>query len=96
VSIGSGGHGELKDAAIRKLPLVRRAAIFGRKGPVGLLSELVPRASAVAVLLNPNNPTVDVQLREVQEAARSLGPELHTLYASSEGDCLLTGVPGGP
>jgi putative ABC transport system substrate-binding protein len=53
---------------------------------MGLLSELVPRASAVAVLLNPNNPTVDVQLREVQEATRSLGLKLHTLYASSEGE----------
>jgi putative ABC transport system substrate-binding protein len=53
---------------------------------MGLLHELVPRASVVAVLLNPNNPTVDVQLREVQEAARSLGLKLHTLHASSEGE----------
>jgi putative tryptophan/tyrosine transport system substrate-binding protein len=51
---------------------------------MGLLHELVPRASVVAVLVNPNNPTVDVQLREVQEAARSLGLKLHTLNASSE------------
>jgi putative ABC transport system substrate-binding protein len=53
---------------------------------MGLLQELVPRASIVAALLNPNNPTVDVQLREVQEAARSLGLKLHTLHASSEGE----------
>jgi putative tryptophan/tyrosine transport system substrate-binding protein len=51
---------------------------------MGLLHELVPRASVVAVLVNPNNPTVDVQLREVQEAAHSLGLKLHTLNASSE------------
>jgi putative ABC transport system substrate-binding protein len=51
---------------------------------MGVLHELVPRASVVAVLLNPNNPTVDVQLREVQEAARSLGLKLHILNASSE------------
>jgi ABC-type uncharacterized transport system substrate-binding protein len=49
-----------------------------------LLHELVPRAKVVAVLLNPNNPTVDVQLREVQEAARSLGLTLRVLDASSE------------
>jgi putative ABC transport system substrate-binding protein len=53
---------------------------------IELLHELVPTASVVAVLLNPNNPEVETQSREVQDAARKLGLQLHVLNASNDGD----------
>jgi len=51
-----------------------------------LARELVPTASAVAVLINPNSPEADPQLRDVQMAARALGQPIHILNASTEGD----------
>jgi putative ABC transport system substrate-binding protein len=53
---------------------------------LGLLHELVPNATTIAVLVNPNYPDAETQLREVQEAARTLGVQLLVLKASSEGD----------
>jgi putative tryptophan/tyrosine transport system substrate-binding protein len=53
---------------------------------LGLLHELAPNATTVAVLVNPNYPDAESQLREVDEAARTLGVQLLVLKASSEGD----------
>jgi putative ABC transport system substrate-binding protein len=51
---------------------------------LGLLHELVPKADRIAVLVNPGNPTVaETTLRGVQEAARTLGLELHLFNAST-------------
>jgi putative tryptophan/tyrosine transport system substrate-binding protein len=51
---------------------------------LGLLHELVPKAVRIAVLLNPTNPTsAEATLREVQEAARVIGLEIHVLNAST-------------
>jgi len=52
----------------------------------GLLHELVPGAATIAVLVNPNYPDAEAQIKEVQGAARTLGLQLHILKASSEGD----------
>jgi putative ABC transport system substrate-binding protein len=50
-----------------------------------LLHELVPGASTVAVLVNPNNPSVtEPEIREAQNSARSLGLQIHFLNASNE------------
>jgi putative tryptophan/tyrosine transport system substrate-binding protein len=38
------------------------------------------------VLVNPNYPDAETQVREVQDAARTLGLQLHVLKASSERD----------
>jgi putative tryptophan/tyrosine transport system substrate-binding protein len=38
---------------------------------MGLLHELVPNVKAMAVLVNPDYPDADTQIREVQEAART-------------------------
>lgn len=51
---------------------------------LGLLHEVVPSAGTIAVLTNPNNPVLDQQLRDVRDAAATLGVELLTLSASSE------------
>ena len=49
-----------------------------------LLHELVPTATVLAVLVNPNNPNTKAQLREADAAARSLGLQLNILNASTE------------
>jgi putative ABC transport system substrate-binding protein len=51
-----------------------------------LLSELVPRAGVIALLMNPNNATAERVIRDVQEAARTIGLQLHVLKASSESE----------
>jgi putative ABC transport system substrate-binding protein len=51
-----------------------------------LAHELVPTATVVAVLVNPNNPNAETVLRELQAAARILGVQLHVLHASAERD----------
>ncbi|HMF22690.1 MAG TPA: ABC transporter substrate binding protein [Pseudolabrys sp.] len=53
---------------------------------VGVLHELVPKATAIAVLVNRTNANAENQLRELSEAARTLGLQLHALNASSERD----------
>ena len=51
-----------------------------------LLSELVPQAGMIALLVNPNNATTERIMREVQEAARAKGVQLPILKASTESD----------
>jgi putative ABC transport system substrate-binding protein len=53
---------------------------------LGLLRELVPTATLIAVLLNPAMPTFDSQLNDVQEAARTVGLQMHLLRARNEGE----------
>ena len=51
---------------------------------LGLLCELVPDASAIALLINPTNPTADLQRQDVETAAHALGRRLLVLHASAE------------
>jgi putative ABC transport system substrate-binding protein len=51
-----------------------------------LLHELVPAAGAVGYLVNASNPSSQIELRDVQAGALSLGLELHVLNASSARD----------
>jgi putative tryptophan/tyrosine transport system substrate-binding protein len=52
-----------------------------------LLHEAVPNATVFALLVNPTNPNVaESTARDAQEAARSLGLQLHVLNASTERD----------
>jgi putative ABC transport system substrate-binding protein len=51
---------------------------------LGLLRELVPQATAIAALVNPANANADNQSKELKEAARTLGLQLHVLNAGSE------------
>ena len=48
---------------------------------LGLLHELAPHATTVAALVNPNYPDAESQLREVQEAARTLGVQIGRQFA---------------
>jgi putative ABC transport system substrate-binding protein len=49
-----------------------------------LLRKLVPKATLIAVLVNPTGPNLRVVLRDVQAAARTLGLSTHVLEASTE------------
>jgi putative ABC transport system substrate-binding protein len=51
-----------------------------------ILRELIPTAPLIAVLLNPINATFDVQLKDVQDAARALAQSIEIFKASSEAD----------
>jgi len=51
---------------------------------LGLLRELVPNAATIAVLWNPNAPDAAPRLREIQDAARTVGQEITILNASNE------------
>ena len=53
---------------------------------LGLLRELVPKASAIAALINPNYPAAKSQLKEVQDTAGQLGVQLIALTGSTERD----------
>jgi putative tryptophan/tyrosine transport system substrate-binding protein len=52
-----------------------------------LLRELMPKATSIAVLVNPTSGVlVEQVLHELQAAAPTLGIQLHVLHASTEGD----------
>ena len=53
---------------------------------IELLSELVPQARAIALLVNPNTGAkrMEGMIRDVQEAARVKGLQLHVLKAGTE------------
>jgi ABC-type uncharacterized transport system substrate-binding protein len=53
---------------------------------LGLLRELVPAASTIALLVNPSTPGADPVSKDVQTAARALGLQLRVLGAGSEHD----------
>jgi putative tryptophan/tyrosine transport system substrate-binding protein len=48
-----------------------------------LMSELVPQARVIALLVNPTSPGSEAQIRVVQEAARAKGVQLQILKAAT-------------
>jgi putative ABC transport system substrate-binding protein len=76
VATGGTGSSLAAKAATATIPIV----FISADDPV------VPTAALMGVLLNPNNAPFDFQLRDVQEAARSIGQQIHILHASSEQD----------
>jgi len=53
---------------------------------LGLLHEMVPKATAVGVLINPDNASAESEAEQVQTAGRSLGLQLHVRNASNDHD----------
>ena len=51
-----------------------------------LLRELVPNAAVIGVLVNPNFPDAESQSKDLREAARKLGQQVHVVNANSEND----------
>jgi putative ABC transport system substrate-binding protein len=53
---------------------------------LGLLSELVPQARVIALLVNPNNLNIERTIRDVKEAARAKGVQLPVLKGGAESE----------
>jgi putative tryptophan/tyrosine transport system substrate-binding protein len=51
-----------------------------------LLHELVPTATMIAVLVNPNGSNAEAFVKSVQTGARTLGLKVEVVYASGDGD----------
>jgi putative tryptophan/tyrosine transport system substrate-binding protein len=51
-----------------------------------LLSELVPQAGVIALLVNPNNPQTERVMQDVEEAARTKGVQPLVLKAGTESE----------
>jgi putative ABC transport system substrate-binding protein len=51
-----------------------------------LISELVPQARVIALLVNPSNPDTERMMQDVQEAARAKGVKLPILKAGTESE----------
>ena len=52
-----------------------------------LLHEMVPTATTFALLVNPTSPNLaDAQSKDLQAAARTLGPQIHVLQASTDSE----------
>jgi putative ABC transport system substrate-binding protein len=61
------------------------AAEMGPKR-LDFIHQLVPKASTIAMLINPNFPTASAETRVVQSAARALGVEINVLNGSTESE----------
>jgi putative ABC transport system substrate-binding protein len=53
---------------------------------LGLLRELVPNTAIIGVLLNPNSPAAELELRDIPDAARAIGQRIVILEAGNERD----------
>jgi ABC transporter substrate binding protein len=51
---------------------------------LGLLHELVPDASVIAVLRDPNQPELEAELRALEEAGRAIGRRILVVKAANE------------
>ena len=51
-----------------------------------LITELVPRAAAVAFLVNPKYPNTERIIQDTQQAARTKGVQLHVLKAANDAE----------
>jgi putative ABC transport system substrate-binding protein len=51
-----------------------------------LLRELAPTIPRIAMLVNPNNPTAETDVQDVEAAARAVGQQIDFLRAGSERD----------
>ena len=51
---------------------------------LGLLHELVPDTSRFAVLVNPNNPTADLVIKDAQAAAAAIGRPIEVFGATND------------
>jgi putative tryptophan/tyrosine transport system substrate-binding protein len=62
--------------------------IFGALGPkrLGLLHELIPAATTVAMLVNPDYPSAPIEVKDVENAGRSLGLRIHLSNARTDAE----------
>ena len=60
-------------------------AVLGAKR-LQLLQQLVPKATTIGMLVNPNNPNTEAEKSDVQAAAQSMGRQLIIFEVSSDRD----------
>jgi putative ABC transport system substrate-binding protein len=48
------------------------------------LNQLVPASETIGALLNPKNPSVDLQRQNLQDAGHKLGRQIRLVYAASD------------
>jgi putative tryptophan/tyrosine transport system substrate-binding protein len=53
---------------------------------LGLLRELVPKATVIGLLANPNNSSAEAEVEEAESATRELGCELVVVHATNSTD----------
>jgi len=53
---------------------------------LGQLHDLVPNANSIGILLNPKNPNISPQTRDVEAASRTLGKQITIIKASNPGE----------
>jgi len=91
VSLGAGDPVSLGLVASLNRPggnvtgVYQLSAALGAKR-LGLAREMVATPATIGVLLNPTNPNADIQLKDLQEAARVVGQQLHVMNANNERD----------
>ena len=91
VSLGAGDPVSLGLVASLNRPggnvtgVYQLSAALGAKR-LGLAREMVATTATIGVLLNPTNPNADIQLKDLQEAARVVGQQLHVMNANNERD----------
>ena len=60
------------------------SALEGKR--LGLLNEIVPGTGPISVLMNPGYPDANLQLQELQEAARAIKRQLNIVHASTDAE----------
>ena len=62
--------------------------IFGALGAkrLELLRDLIPQATAIAMLVNLNYPSASTEVQEAEAGARSLGLQLNVFNATTESE----------
>jgi putative ABC transport system substrate-binding protein len=53
---------------------------------LGLLSQMVPQASLIAMLVNPGSPRSEILVNDAQAAASAIGRQVFAVHASTERD----------
>src|SRR5262245_19201905 len=75
-SQASTGRSAITGVVFTVVPLVAKL--------LGMLHELVPKASMIAVLRDPNGPDVESESRDLEEAARAIGHQILMVNAANE------------
>lgn len=83
--VSSGLVGSLSQPGSNVTGVTWLAAELGAKN-LELIGELLPAAETIGVLINPNRPTADTQVRNATEAAARVGKTLRILNASNKAE----------
>jgi putative ABC transport system substrate-binding protein len=93
IVFGSGGNDPVKEGLVASLNrpggnVTGVSVITTELGPkrLALLHQLVPKADPIGVLLNPNYPDADIQIRELQAAADAIKQTITVANARTEGE----------